>query len=30
LLKLESTPGVGSKVWVEFPTERILSDAAAA
>jgi signal transduction histidine kinase len=30
LLKLESTPGVGSKVWVEFPAERILSDAAAA
>jgi signal transduction histidine kinase len=29
-LKLESSPGIGSKVWMEFPAERILKDAAAA
>jgi two-component system, cell cycle sensor histidine kinase PleC len=29
-LKLESTPGAGSKVWVEFPAERLLRKAEAA
>lgn len=29
-LKLESTPGVGSKVWVELPGERLLREASAA
>jgi len=29
-LKIESTPGAGSKVWVEFPPERLLRKAEAA
>ena len=30
LLKLESTPGIGSKIWVEFPPARTLRTAQAA
>jgi two-component system cell cycle sensor histidine kinase PleC len=29
-LRLESSPGVGSKVWLDLPAERILKDSAAA
>jgi signal transduction histidine kinase len=29
-LKIESTPGAGSKVWVEFPADRLLRKAEAA
>lgn len=29
-LKIESTPGVGSKIWIEFPAERVVRKAKAA